>query len=215
MCDQGEFELSGRRIIDIHHFIQQLQLLNQHCPLGCSISDMKVISECRRGLNSGIKFKCLMCNVEKVIWTNDNSSKHVSLNTSAVLGTIGIGIGFSNMEEFFSAMNIPSMSTNTYAIEHNKVSTAWEKCALDEMKQANEIEKSLAIQKGDVDSEGVPLLTVIVDGTWAKRSYRNNYSSLSGCVSIYPYNFVVGYHIYFIVFHCCIAFAMSILQKII
>lgn len=184
-----EFELCGRRIIDIGYFIQQLQLLNQHSAFGCTLTDMRVISETRRGLNSGLKFRCLMCNLETVIWTNDlvhNSS--VSVNTAAVIGAIGIGAGFANMEEFFNTLNIPSMSKNTYASEHEYVSNAWEKCASNEMKQAVEIEKDLAVQRGDIDNDGVPLLTVIVDGTWSKRSYRSNYSALSGAVSKFSVN---------------------------
>ncbi|GFQ99293.1 uncharacterized protein TNCT_393461 [Trichonephila clavata] len=41
-------------------------------------------------------------------------------------------------------------------------------------------EKQLAVQAGEIGSDGFPVLTVVVDGYWAKRSYRNNYSSLSG-----------------------------------
>ena len=44
------------------------------------------------------------------------------------------------------------------------------------------LEKELAIQRADVDSEGTPPLTVVVNGSWAKRSYRINFASLSGTV---------------------------------
>lgn len=44
-------------------------------------------------------------------------------------------------------------------------------------------EKRLAIESGDIDSDGVPLLTVICDGSWGKRSYRTMYNSSSGTVS--------------------------------
>lgn len=93
-------------------------------------------------------------------------------------------MGFSNLEEFVSVLNIPPMTFKTYDKKHAEVSDAWEKCAQDEMMRAVEVEKQLAIERGDVDVEGVPLLSVIVDGTWSKRSYRTNYSSLSGAVSI-------------------------------
>lgn len=67
------------------------------------------------------------------------------------------------------------------------MSDAWEATALKEMEIAASEEKKLAIQRGDVDSEGIPLITVIVDGSWAKRSYRTNYASLSGTVSYFNY----------------------------
>ncbi|GFS76667.1 yqaJ domain-containing protein [Nephila pilipes] len=45
-------------------------------------------------------------------------------------------------------------------------------------------EKHLAVQAGEVGGDGIPMLTVVVDGCWAKRSYRTNYSSLSGAAAI-------------------------------
>lgn len=158
--------------------------MNEHSPFGCSISNMTIISEKRMGLNSCLKFKCSMCNLEKTVWTNSvEKSSSLGINTAAVIGILGIGAGFSNMEEFFAALNVPSMSVNTYAAEHEFVSNAWDECAVKEMETAVEREKELAIQRGDVDDDGIPLLPVIVDGTWSKRSYRTNYSSLSGAVS--------------------------------
>ncbi|XP_039300848.1 uncharacterized protein LOC120356095, partial [Nilaparvata lugens] len=56
------------------------------------------------------------------------------------------------------------------------------------MRKAAEEEIRLAKERGDVNNEGVPLLTVVADGSWAKRSYRRNYNSLSGMAAI------VGYH---------------------
>lgn len=177
--------LSGRRIVDIGYFIQQLQQMSAHSPFGCSFSDMKLISERKMGLNSALKFKCMMCNTEKIVWTNTTSKSTSSLgiNTAAVTGTLGIGAGFANLEEFLNSLNIPCMSKNTYASEHKVVSNAWEQCATEEMKIAVEEEKEMAVQRGDIDTERIPLLTVIVDGTWSKRSYRTNYASLSGAVS--------------------------------
>lgn len=42
----------------------------------------------------------------------------------------------------------------------------------------------LAEEKGEVDSDGVPFTTVVVDGGWSKRSYGHNYSASSGVVNI-------------------------------
>lgn len=51
------------------------------------------------------------------------------------------------------------------------------------MKEAGREERELAIHNGDIDDDGVPFITVTVDGAWAKRSYGHNYNSLSGVVS--------------------------------
>ncbi|GFQ80576.1 uncharacterized protein TNCT_511481 [Trichonephila clavata] len=61
---------------------------------------------------------------------------------------------------------------------------AWEKVAQREMYSAAMEEKQLAVQAGEIGPDGFPTLTVVVDGCWAKRSYRNNYSSLSGAAAI-------------------------------
>jgi hypothetical protein len=124
-----------------------------------------------------------MCNLDKIVWTEPSKSNDMSANTAAVTGIMSIGGGFSNMEEFFAALDIPSMSVATFTKEHEKLCEEWESTALNEMLEAGKEEKRLAIESGEVDSEGIALLTVVVDGSWAKRSYRTNYASLSGVVS--------------------------------
>lgn len=80
------------------------------------------------------------------------------------------------------------MSNNRFLKEQEKFTNAWEATAATEMELAASEEKDLAIQRGDVDSEGIPLLTVVVDGSWAKRSYRTNFASLSGTVSCFSFS---------------------------
>ncbi|GFS62399.1 hypothetical protein TNIN_434331, partial [Trichonephila inaurata madagascariensis] len=46
------------------------------------------------------------------------------------------------------------------------------------MYRADMEEKQLAVQAGEVGPDGFPMLRAVVEGCWAKRSYRNNYSSL-------------------------------------
>ncbi|GBN75636.1 hypothetical protein AVEN_403-1 [Araneus ventricosus] len=106
--------------------------------------------------------KCLMCGYIKVFWTENPQSPTMTGNTRAGTGIMSIGGGFLNMEEFFSALNIPSMSEKTFIKEQEKISEAWEVTALKEMESAVSEERSLAIHRGDVDSEGIPLLTVVL-----------------------------------------------------
>lgn len=51
------------------------------------------------------------------------------------------------------------------------------------MKKAAQEEAEIARSIGDVDKDGFPLVTVVADCTWGKRSYKNKYNSLSGTVS--------------------------------
>ncbi|GBL69765.1 hypothetical protein AVEN_45266-1 [Araneus ventricosus] len=117
--------------------------------------------------------KCRMCSYTKVFWTENPQSPTMSANTAAVTGIMSIGGGFSNMEEFFSAFDIPSMSEKAFIKEQEKISDAWEVTASKEMESAVSEERSLAIQRGDVDSEGIPHLAVVVDGSCTLKNFRN------------------------------------------
>lgn len=76
------------------------------------------------------------------------------------------------------------MSCKTYKTSHMSVMGGWEKAAVENMQQAVREEAEYAVSIGSIDSEGCPLLTVIADGCWSKRSYRTNYNALSGVAAI-------------------------------
>jgi len=48
---------------------------------------------------------------------------------------------------------------------------------------STEEEAKLAIENGDVREDGVPMITVIADIAWSKRSYKSNYNNLYRVVS--------------------------------
>lgn len=83
------------------------------------------------------------------------------------------------------------MDSKTYTSTQEKLvetvsSTAWESMAA-----AGKEERDHAISEGSIDANGVPLITVIADGAWSKRSYKNKYDALSGCVSNINVEFIV------------------------
>ena len=51
------------------------------------------------------------------------------------------------------------------------------------MRKAGKEEKRLAEERGDFH-EGVPAITVIVDGGWSKRSHHHSYNTKSGVAII-------------------------------
>ncbi|KAJ8891798.1 hypothetical protein PR048_004352 [Dryococelus australis] len=102
-----------------------------------------------------------MCNVEIPVWSGKDPEK-MDVNTAAVSGTISSGGGHAQLEEVISAMYLPVLSTT----------------ALKEMQTAAPEEARHAKEKGEVDSDSVPTITVIADGCWSKRSYRTNYTAL-------------------------------------
>ncbi|KAF5279713.1 hypothetical protein FQR65_LT15274, partial [Abscondita terminalis] len=56
----------------------------------------------------------------------------------------------------------------------------YETCLWENMKQAGAREHQIAYEIGDIDEDGIPFVTVIVDGGWSKRSYGHNYTESSG-----------------------------------
>lgn len=84
----------------------------------------------------------------------------------------------------FSAINLPSLSENVYNFNHNLISEHWEKALVENMKEAGKVEKELALAEGKVTKDGFGIIDVIVDGCWSKRSYKKNYSALSGAATI-------------------------------
>ncbi|KAF2903737.1 hypothetical protein ILUMI_02445 [Ignelater luminosus] len=50
------------------------------------------------------------------------------------------------------------------------------------MQAAGEEERAVAISNGNIDEDGVPYITVTVDGGWSKRSYGYSYTANSGVV---------------------------------
>lgn len=183
------FESTGRRIVNIPFFFQKLKTISNHGPLGCTVENLDIIKEQRKGLISIFTVACNMCNAKFSLPTDTTSKQVMDVNTAAVSGAMCIGIGFRQLEELTSGLNIPSMSQNTYAKCHDKVCEGWEETALKEMAEAAKEEADLAIARGDVGMDGIPIIPVVADGQWAKRAYKNsNYSSLSGVAAI------VGYH---------------------
>lgn len=59
----------------------------------------------------------------------------------------------------------------------------WKECIWEEIEAAGQEEKSLAIQNKQVDENGMPWITVYLDGAWSKRSYGHTYDAHSGIVS--------------------------------
>jgi len=175
-----EIEICGRRVVNISHLFQEIKSIDNHKPLDCGFKNMILIGERKLGLKSFFSFKCCMCNIKKTISTENEDL--MAINTSAVIGTLNIGCGFSQLQEIMSAMEITTLNHKTYQNEHDRICKGYEIAALKAMENAAKDEAELAIKNGEVDADGIPLITVVADGSWCKRSYRTMYNSPSGMV---------------------------------
>jgi hypothetical protein len=76
------------------------------------------------------------------------------------------------------------MSYNLYQKIENNLNEIFEEECWQSMIEAGREEAKIAIESGNVDENNVPLITVIADGAWSKRSYRTNYNAKSGAACI-------------------------------
>ncbi|CAF4946370.1 unnamed protein product [Pieris macdunnoughi] len=173
------YQIIGRRIVDFMYFFDQIKIVANHNPgLGCSISNVEIVKEILNGLESTIHFKCTMCNKKfNVTLCNNNFPKEMTTNHAAVTGAMLIGCGWSNLNEFLSAIDLPNLGQKSYATCHNDVSKWWAVAAEASMKEAAEEEAKLAIEGGEVIT-GIPSITVVADACWSKRSYKSSSSSM-------------------------------------
>lgn len=106
------------------------------------------------------------------------------VNTAIVTAVVNTGQGFSQLDTMAAFLNMPSMSNHTYQKVHNNVLKHTEVVALEVVIAAGKEEAEIAKIENNVDENGVPLIIVIADGAWSKRSYKSGYNALFGVVSI-------------------------------
>lgn len=149
----------------------------------CSFMNMEFQSEKIMGHQSILTFKCKMCNIENKIYTENPKTEKCSVNKAAVHACQAIGIGYTQLSELMAFLEIPTVSETSYIKIQEGVADTVHDTAWDEMKRAGEEEKQIALECGEVDVDGIPIITVVADGQWSKRSYRTKYDALSGAVS--------------------------------
>ncbi|CAG9134858.1 unnamed protein product [Plutella xylostella] len=136
---------TGKRIMDIGFFFEQLKTVGSHGAMNCGIESLDLIGEKRIGFHSKFTFQCKMCNQKFCI---ENVLNQFDINVAAVAGTVSIGCGFSQLEEFSSALDLPPLSQQIYQKYHDVVSNNWEKELATSMAEAAAEEKAIAIKEG-------------------------------------------------------------------
>lgn len=89
------------------------------------------------------------------------------------------------MNEFTEFLELPSLLCSSFVKTQASIAQIVHDTAWEEMHKAGEEEKRIAIDCGDLDTDGIPVITVIADGQWSKRCYKTKYDALSGVVSYF------------------------------
>lgn len=181
-------KIGGRRIVNFDLFMEKLKFICSHSET-CSLTNLILTKEMPLGINSRLYYLCSKCKRTFVINTCDNNDEtDYSIEHASVESIMSIGGGYYNLEEFLNTMGIPCMSSFMYDKIHATLEGDWFETAKLDMLDAIKIEIQYAKERGDVTSDGIPFLTVILDGAWSKRSYRVNYNALSGVAVIVGFN---------------------------
>ena len=100
-------------------------------------------------------------------------------NLAAVWGKMFTGGGHSHLEETLSVLGVPVMSKRSFINSERDIGCWWKEKLEKSMKEAGVEEKRLAEERGSFH-DGVPAISVIVDGGWCKRSHKHSYNANSG-----------------------------------
>lgn len=143
---------------------------------------MEYQSEKIIGLRSILTYQCKMCKIKTNIYTENPKTETFPINKAAVHGCQAIDIGHTQLSELMAFLEIPTVSETSY-LKIQGVAATVHDTAWDEMKRMDEEEKKIALECGEVDVNGISIITIVADGQWSKRSYRTKYDALSGAVS--------------------------------
>ena len=100
-------------------------------------------------------------------------------NLAAVWGKMSTGGGHSQLQEEMSVIGVPVMSKASFISTECDIGEAWTTELCESMAEAGREEKRLAEERGEY-YQGMPAITVIVDGGWSKRSHKHSYNANSG-----------------------------------
>lgn len=104
--------------------------------LDCTFLDMKLISEHRKGFFCSWLFKCLVWQIKiKIDSENNSQTEYVGVNKAAVSGSIAIGIGHTQLNEFSASIDVPCISPNVFIKLQSNIGeiineTAWDEIYL-------------------------------------------------------------------------------------
>ena len=185
--------LNGSRIINLQNLQQHIQTITNHAAFCHSSTDepsneqhitVMINEKHRDGLSSLLTSQCSNCREEFPLQTSSRikglSGKHCwESNIAAVWGQMSTGGGHSTLVETMAVLGVPTMTKRSFIAAERKIGEWWWTLLKDSMKLAGEEEKAIAINKKKYD-QGIPAITVIVDGGWSKRTHKHSYNAKSG-----------------------------------
>jgi len=78
-----------------------------------------------------------------------------------------------------ATLGVPTMSQRSFIATEREIGEWWRQHLDNSMKEAGKEERRLAIERNNYH-EGVPSITVVIDGGWSKQSHRHSCNAKSG-----------------------------------
>ena len=180
--DADKLSREGSRIMNIDKLQQYTDNLTKHsihCEGSITLEEVT-----RAGLASILTGHCSSCEDTIRLETSKKVKgprgySRWECNLAAVWGQMATGTGHSQLEETMGMMGIPVMSKASFIQTERDIGECWKEKLHSSMAEAGQQEKRIAEEKGSFH-EGVPAITVIVDGGWSKRSHKHTYNAKSG-----------------------------------
>ena len=174
--------LEGSRVINLDKLQQYTDDLVNHSSR-CKGS-IRLTGETRDGLASILSGYCSTCQHTITFETTKKVKgprgyRRWESNLAAVWGQMCTGGGHSQLEESLSTVGVPVMTKASFVHTERDIGELWERELRESMLQAGREERQKAIEKNSFH-EGVPAITVIVDGGWSKRAHKHSYNAKSG-----------------------------------
>lgn len=105
--------IKGRRIIDFQYFFRELKTMNNHSKANCNLSDMIITEEKKRGICAFYNLKCLVCNFERKIFS-ENPHSNRNPNADFVSGMVSIKGSFQDACILLAKMGLPSLNKDDF-----------------------------------------------------------------------------------------------------
>ena len=193
-CDPN---LHGARIVNLENMANMVEAITLHaavcmdCQLAVKQTGKGVVLDgevSRKGLASLIQARCCGCCETFRFWTSNkledpNGNKHFEVNLSACWGAMSAGSGASGLSEMLSTMGIASISKTSFTCFEKLIGKWWQERLDKDLIEAGKEELRLATAEGKFH-EGIPSISVIVDGGWSQRSHKHAYNALGGVAII-------------------------------
>ncbi len=101
------------------------------------------------------------------------------VNLRAVWAQMSTGGGCSRLNETAATLGMPGLQQCTFSDLENQIGDWWGEVLKAEMLEAGMEERRLAEERNEYH-EGIPAITVIIDGGWSKMAHKHSYNAPGG-----------------------------------